>query len=274
MNEVSNSKRSVLNLDYKTIIYEKDENGIATITFNRPERLNAINFLMFWEMREVLKEMSEDEEVKVAIFTGAGRAFSSGADLDLEGGLPEEVKIDMDDLAQKGLILDLFDFEKPTIAAVNGVAVGGGWNIAQACDLVYASEKATMCYIFVKRALLPEMGSTYLLPRSVGMHRAKELFFFGDTFDAKKALKLGLVNKVLPAEELMIEVKKAAEKLAKGPATVLKLMKKIVNSQLREDISHALDLENAGYSKTVGSEDFLEAVTAFIEKREPRFTEK
>jgi len=258
-------------LDYKTIIYEKDENGIATITFNRPERLNAINFLMIWEMREVLKEMSEDEEVKVAIFTGKGRAFSSGADLDLEGGLPEEVKIDMDDLAQKGLILDLFDFEKPTIAAVNGVAVGGGWNIAQACDLVYASEKATMCYIFVKRALLPEMGSTYLLPRSVGMHRAKELFFFGDTFDAKKALKLGLVNKVLPAEELMPEVKKAAEKLAKGPSLSLKLIKKMINSHLRDHISHALDLENDGLYETMSSVDFFEAIVAFSEKRKPIF---
>jgi enoyl-CoA hydratase/carnithine racemase len=262
----------VENLDYKTIIYEKDEKGIVTITFNQPERLNPQSPFVYWEIRKALKEMSRDDEVKVAIFTGKGRAFSSGADFKMDMDLPEDAEIDLEDISQKGLILELFDFEKPTIAAVNGVAMGGGWNLAQACDLVYASEKATMGYVFVKRAVVPEMGSTYILPRLVGIHKAKELMLSGDTFDAKKALELGLVNKVLPAEELMPEVRKVAEKMAKGPTLALKLTKKIINGQLRDHISHALDLENEGWHKTMGSTDFAEAVMAFLEKREPRFT--
>jgi len=258
-------------MSYKTIIYGKYEKGIATITFNRPEKLNPIDFLTSWELREALKEMSNDKDVKIAIFTGKGRAFSSGMDLKPEMDLPEEADVDLDDIAMKGLILDLFDFKKPTIAAVNGVAVGFGWNFAQACDLVYASEKATMGYFFVKRAMVPEAGSTYLLPRSVGVHKAKELMFFGDAFDAKKAFELGLVNKVLPAEELMTEAKKAAEKLAKAPPLSLKLMKKMINNQLRDHISHALDLENEGLHETMSSADFFEAIMAFNEKREPVF---
>ena len=258
-------------MDYKTIIYEKDKNGIVTVTFNRPERLNAINPLMSWEIRESLKEMSEDKKVKVAIFTGKGRAFSSGMDLKMDITLPEEADVDLGDIAQKGLILELFDFEKPTIAAVNGVAMGFGWNFAQACDLVHASEEATMGYFFVKRALVPEAGSTYLLPRSVGIHRAKELMFFGDRFDARKAFELGLVNKVLLAEELMPEAKRTAEKLAKGPSLSLKLIKKMINSHLRDHISHALDLENDGLYETMSSMDFFEAIVAFSEKRKPIF---
>lgn len=258
-------------MDYKTIIYEKNENGVALITLNRPEKLNALDLLMSWEIREVLKEIGNNKKVKSVIFTGKGRAFSSGMDLNLEMDLPTEATINLDDISMKSLTLDLFDLDKPTIAAVNGIAVGAGWNFAQICDLVYVSENATMGYSFVKRAIVPEFGSTYLLPRSVGIHKAKELMFFGDMFDAKKALELGLVNKVLPAEELMPEVMRKAEQLARAPSLSLKLMKKIMNSQIRENISHALDLENEGLYETMSSADFFESIIAFNEKRKTRF---
>lgn len=269
-------------MEFKYLLFEV-VNKVATITFNREHKLNAINGLMFDELLKVLDEVTNNKDIRVAIITGKGRAFSTGGDFNQasqgmasnideveDGGKMQSGEMEID-VSQKRTVLKLQRCPKPLIAAINGLALGGGLNIALNCDLIYAAESAELGTFFMKRALVPEMSSTYILPRIVGIHKAKELIFFGDRFSAKKALDMGLINNLFPDEIFMDKVKEIAEKLAKGPTFSIGLAKLAINKILEEKTIEACNNESDALFKAFDSTDFTEGLLAFFEKRGPKF---
>lgn len=262
-------------MEFETIIYEKKD-GIATITLNRPERLNAIGLNMQLELGKALEEANSDDEVRVLIITGAGRGFCSGADLTVLGDTAEQVGQHLVARSPaaggiRSFTLQLQNFEKPTIAAVNGHAVGAGLSLALACDIKIASDRARFSQIFIKRGLVPDTGSTYFLPRLVGMARACEMAFTGDILDAEQAKEYGLVSRVVPHDELMGVVRELAAKIAAGPPIAMKLAKRALNRGATSDLASALEFEGYMQGICFGTEDFKEGMAAFLEKREPGF---
>jgi 2-(1,2-epoxy-1,2-dihydrophenyl)acetyl-CoA isomerase len=272
-------------MKFKYLFFEI-RNNVALITFNREDKLNAINGKMFDEINEALDEVANNKEIRVAIITGKGRAFSTGGDFnqasqgmagdveDVEdGGKMQSGELEID-VSQKWTVLKLQHTPKPIIAAINGLALGGGLNIALNCDLIYIAENAEIGTFFMKRAIIPEMSSTYILPRIVGMHKAKELIFFGDRFSAQDALKMGLVNDVFPANQFMEKVFEIADKLAKGPTYSIGLAKLAMNKIIENKTVEALKNEADALFKAFDSEDFTEGLLAFFEKRDPKFLGK
>jgi len=264
-------------MQYKTIIVEK-KNGIATLIFNRPESLNAFNPEMMGETAEAISELGRDEETRVVIVTGTGKGFSSGADArgiakTAEGssGSPfERIILGKPTISTTALLLRRMD--KPVIAAINGITAGAGFSIALACDLRIASEGARFSMAFILRGLIPDSGSTSLLPKLIGSAKACELIFTADTIDAREAERIGLVNKVVPHEELMKATEELANKLAKRPPVALKYAKRAIYKGLSEaDLASHLDYEVAINRICMDTEDFKEGVKAFLEKREPVF---
>ncbi len=269
--------------DFKDILFEKEKNGIVTVTLNRPERKNALSPLTLLELWYAVDHAEKDKEIKVMILTGnqQANAFCSGGYFtqDMRKEIPEEFKseIDLRDMASKKLCLKFWDFPKPVIAAVNGLAVGGGFTLPLICaDLNYVSEKAWFGLYFVKRAVMPDFATTVLLPLLIGFQKAKELFYFGDKITAQEAEKLGLVNKVLPLADLLPYAREQALRLIppKGPSLSIKLMKKTIHAYFREIIEKQLNLENKQWVKTIISNDFSESLKALKEKREPIFIGK
>ena len=273
---------------FKEIIYAKDEQtGIVTVTFNRPEIKNAMTFGLLHELYLAACAFDEDAAAKAMIITGArapdaddpsGEAFSSGgyfSPKELAAMDPETQKeIDFTDIAQKQLCLKMWQLEKPVIAAINGLAIGGGLTVPLACaDLIYVSEYAWARLPFITIGIIPELASSYLLPRLLGMQRAKEIMFFGEDLDAQRLLELGLVNKVLPHAELLPYAKKMAVRLIdpQGAGLAVKMTKRVLHKPLLDKLAAALDLENEALNRAVQSEDFFEALTARKEKRPPVF---
>ena len=265
-------------MNYNTVILTKEE-GVATLTLNRPEKLNAWNEEMGREALQAVEEIRRDSEVRVLVVTGAGRGFSSGADLTAmaqrEQGLPTE-RVTLSTLpGVVALAYELRNLDRPTIAAVNGVAAGAGFGIALACDIRIASDQARFSQIFVKRALVPETGSTYFLTKLLGTAKACELMFTGDFVDAAEAERLGIVNKVVPHDELMNETMALAKKIASGPPLTIELIKRAIYKGFAEtDLEHQLNFEMYLQRLAFATEDFKEGVTAFLEKREPKFQGK
>jgi enoyl-CoA hydratase/carnithine racemase len=270
-------------LEFKFLEWEVKDN-VAIITFNREDKLNAINGVMFDEIYEALDEIGSDKAIRAAIITGKGRAFSTGGDFNQasqgmagdvddvkDGGKMHSGEAEID-VSQKKLVLKMQRTPKPLIAAINGLALGGGLNIALNCDLIYAKESAELGTFFMKRALIPEMSSTYILPRILGVHKAKELIFFGDRFSAQEALEMGLINGVFEDNQFMSEVMDIAERLAKGPTYSIGLAKLAINGVLEQKTIHALNNEAEALFKCFDSFDFTEGLMAFFEKREPKFT--
>ncbi len=258
-------------MQFETLLFEK-EGSVCILTLNRPERLNAISGTMFEEIKSALDQIKADDEIRVVVITGAGRAFSSGGDFKIDysqAGQTEDI-----DVSQKELVLKLITIDKPIIAAINGLALGAGLNIALNCDLVYASETAEMGTFFIKRAITPEMASTYLLPRNVGIHKAKELIFFGDKISAQEAKAIGLINDVFPDDVFMEKVKELAQRLAHGPTFAIGLAKRAIHALLMDKITQALDNEAANLWKAFDSEDFTESLLSFMEKRETNYKGK
>jgi enoyl-CoA hydratase/carnithine racemase len=244
-------------------------NGVLTITLNRPERKNAVNGEVWRALLEVFNETARSEEVRAVIVTGAGGEFCAGADLgDPEAGETHQlVRMRMiHDVA-----LALHRLPQPTIAKVDGVAVGAGCNLAFGCDLVVASERARFSEIFAKRGLSLDFGGSWLLPHRVGIHRAKELAFFGDILGAAEADRLGLVNRVVPVDELDAFVAAWAERLAAGPPLALTLSKQMLDAASTLSLGDALDKEAVAQAMNVMSEDGREAISAFLERRDPQF---
>jgi len=277
--------------EFTNIIYEKDaETGIVTVTINRPEIRNALTLLVLLELYRAVDNIENDDTANAMIITGAktpdsddpaGEAFSSGGYFNLAEleSMDEKTKseIDLTDIAQKKLCLKFWQLDKPVIAAINGLAIGGGFTVPLACaDLIYVSEHAWVKLPFINIGLIPELASSYLLPRLVGFQRAKEIIFFGEKLPSSKLYDMGLVNKVLPHDELIPYAKKMALKLIppQGAGLATRLAKQAFHKPLIEAITKALDIENEGLNKTIASADFWEALAARQEKREPVFKGK
>lgn len=263
---------------YETIILEKKDN-IATLTLNRPHKMNAMNATFFEELGDALHRVEQDEEVRVLIITGAGRAFSTGGDIGMLRDMfviPPEKQgrrvLALEEFRRKsGAMLEIQKLPKPVIAAVNGVAAGGGLMLALVTDIRIASEKATFSHVFARRGL-PDGASTYLLPKLVGVSKALELAYTGDFIDAREAERIGLVNKVVPHDRLMQSAIELAAKIAKGPPITYALTKDAMYRGLNAtDLDLHLDYEIKVVALTMDTQDFEEGMTAFLEKREPLF---
>jgi 2-(1,2-epoxy-1,2-dihydrophenyl)acetyl-CoA isomerase len=262
-------------MGYETILVEKKDQ-ITRITLNRPASLNSFNEKMGEEFYASLKEAQRDDGTRCLVITGAGRAFSAGEDV---SGLKERYGGDShpslgDHLRKKyhPMILRIRNMEKPVIARINGIAAGSGASIALACDIRIASEDAGLKQAFIGVGLVPDSGSSYFLTRTLGPARALELIMTGRTVGAKEAETLGLVNQVVPAAELDAAVSSMAEKLASGPTKALGLSKRIVNQVGRLELADALEYEAQNQDIAGKTQDHLEAVRAFLEKRKPKFS--
>ena len=258
--------------ELETLIIDAADNGVVTITMNRPKRLNAASPQMFTELRETWNEIGGDPTVRCVVMTGAGDAFCSGADLAADGGDGPRRH------ALQGLnvihqtVSALYSIMVPVIAKVNGVAAGAGMNLALACDLIVASDQARFSEIFARRGLSMDFGGTWILPRLIGLHRAKELAFFADVIDAKQAEDFGIVNKVVPHGELDAFVDDWAGRLAAGPPIAVAMTKRLLTLNASADFAAALEAEGMAQSLNFTTEDTKEAVKAFLEKRSPTFT--
>jgi 2-(1,2-epoxy-1,2-dihydrophenyl)acetyl-CoA isomerase len=255
----------------ETIEVDRADGGIVTITLNRPEKKNAMNGPMWQELLSIFREVSASD-ARVLVITGAGGAFCSGADLSGGGadtGQSRHQWYAMRNVADVALALQRIP--QPTIAKVGGVAAGAGCNLALACDLIVASDEARFSEIFARRGLSLDFGGSWLLPRLVGLHRAKELAFFADILSAKEAEAMGLVNRVVPAGELDAFVDDWASRLASGPPIALAQTKRLLTNSFEVTLEQAL--EDEGWAQTVNftTNDVAEAMRAFLEKREPKF---
>ena len=244
--------------------------GVLTVTLNRPEKKNAINGAMWSELLATLRDAATDGEVRVVVLTGAGGAFCSGADLS-PGGRDEgqHQLARMRDVAD--VCLALHHLPKPVIAKVGGVAAGAGCNMALGCDLIVASEDARFSEIFARRGLSIDFGGSWVLPRLVGLHKAKELALLADIISAAEAERLGIVNRVVPAAELDAFVDDWAQRLAAGPPLALSMTKKLLNEGLGMSLDQALEAEGMAQTVNFGTEDTAEAMAAFLAKRDPTF---
>ena len=257
---------------FETLIVEPVD-GVVTVTMNRPERKNAANGTMWRELQVVLEDVAADRDVRVLVLTGAGGAFCSGADLsdpaDVAGRPGDPYLVQMRVLAD--LALRLHRLPKPTIAKVGGVAAGAGMSMALGCDLVVASESARFSQIFAKRGLSIDFGASWLLPRLIGLHKAKELAFFADILSAAEAESFGLVNRVVPDDELDAFVDDWARRLAEGPTLALSMTKTLLNNSLGVSMDQALEDEARAQATNFGTRDTREALIAFAERRPPSF---
>lgn len=263
-----------------SLIRHTTDNGVSWITLNRPDAMNALT----WDQRErviaLLAAASGDPAVRAVVITATGKGFCAGADLrgtpstgtGSSGGerVPGDVARTIRLGAQR-LIAAVLDCEKPVIAAVNGTAAGIGAHLAFACDLVLAAEPARFIEVFVRRGLVPDGGGAYLLPRLIGPQRAKELMFFGDAVSAAEAERLGLVNRVVPADELEKTARAWAERLATGPTRALALTKQLVNASLDTDRATAFAAEAAAQEINMTTSDANDGVRAFVERRTPTY---
>ena len=253
----------------ETLLIDRAPNGVVTLTLNRPERKNAMNAAMFNELLAVFREVDASTSDRVLVITGTGDAFCSGADLGDRGSDTRPALVRLHWVAD--IALALHRIPKPVIAKVNGVAVGAGMNLALGCDLIVASDTARFSEIFARRGLSIDFGGSWLLPRLIGMHRAKELAFFADIISAKEAAEMGLVNRVLPASQLDAFVADWADRLAAGPPLALSMTKRLLTNSFTTTMDEALEAEGLAQSVNTATEDTAEAIRAFLEKREPRF---
>ena len=260
-------------MSYEHVLLNKKDH-IALITLNRPEKLNAFGGRMRQEISEAVQDVCADNDVRVIVITGAGKAFCVGGDVTefvsgetkaLTETLPSERP------AMSQIVLALNRVEKPVIAAVNGVAAGGGVNLALACDIRIASEKARFAQVFTRRGVHPDWGGIYFLPRLVGYAKAAELIFSGEVIEAQEAYKLGMVNKVVPHDQLMEAAGKMAERMAKNAPIPIAFAKRGLQNFYKWDLAQALDYESYVLSVTMKTEDIKEGFTAFLQKREPNF---
>lgn len=257
-------------MNYECLLYEVQD-GVATITLNRPDVFNAFNDQQSYDLQDALKQVSRDANVRVVVLTGAGKAFCSGQDLK---AIASASKRDLSESLEKRynpIIRAMRNLPKPIICKLNGVAAGAGCSLALACDMVVASSKASMIEVFVNVGLVLDSGSSFFLPRVVGSLKAFELSTLGSKVTAEEALQLGMVNRVVEPEELDAAVAELAMRYASGPTKAIGLMKKMLNKSFSSTLDEMLDYE-AHCQKIAGnSEDYKEGVTAFNEKRKPQF---
>jgi 2-(1,2-epoxy-1,2-dihydrophenyl)acetyl-CoA isomerase len=259
-------------VSYNTIIYEK-ENGVGTLTLNRPQSLNAFVPEMNREVLEALKDAERDKEVRSLVITGAGRAFCAGQDL--KGRTPEQKGSLGDSLREKynPMIRQIRQMETIVIAAVNGVAAGAGCNLALACDLRVASDEAKFIQSFVRVGLAPDSGGSFILPRLVGLSKAMELLLLGEPLDAQEAQRIGLVARVFANSDFAKSTREIAARVARAPRGIGLIKRAVNHAMLRQTEA---DLEYEAYLQEIAgrSADYDEGVRAFLEKRTPLFTGK
>lgn len=254
----------------ETIEVSRSE-GVVTIAMNRPERKNAINATMWDELYEAFRQVKRNSSDRVVVLTGLNGDFSSGADLSTGGGGPQESGLHtMRYVAD--VCLALHHLPKPTIAKVPGVAVGAACNLALGCDLIVAGESARFSEIFVRRGLSLDGGGSWVLPRLIGLHKAKELAFFGDVISAADAERFGIVNHVVPDGQLDKFVDEWATRLANLPPIQLSSIKTMLNNSLQTSMGQALEDEARVQTVNMKTDDFAEAVRAFLQKDTPKFT--
>lgn len=264
----------------KTVLIDKKD-MIATITLNRPESNNAFDFPMMEAIDNAINDVAADKGTRVVIITGAGKAFCAGGDISYLGSLVEGraefARTVIGDVVKRvghmpTVVLKIRNMNKPVIAAVNGIAAGGGMGLALACDMRIVSEKARFSTIFIKRGVIPDCAASYNLPRLIGMAKACELVLTGKIINAQEAERIGLVNKVVPHDELMKATKELAAEIAKNPPLAVGLAKAaLYRGMLEPDISGHMDFENLTQNALMGTKDFKEGIDSFMEKREPVF---
>jgi 2-(1,2-epoxy-1,2-dihydrophenyl)acetyl-CoA isomerase len=255
-------------------IIEKRENGVALVTLNRPDKLNALNRDLAVALNQTLLSISTDKHVAVVVITGAGRAFCAGGDLAVIGkGHQDNDMTDLEPLLRSGVgsVMKIRTMRQPVIAAVNGPAAGAGMNIALAADVRIAADSASFAQSFVNVGLFPDYGGTYFLPELVGPAKAAELFYSGEMIDAKAALQLGIVNRVVPATELAETAMAFARRIADGPHLPIQAVKHVLHGAKRDALEAALEAEVEEQLKCFRSGDCGEGIRAFLEKRKPRF---
>ncbi len=250
------------------------ENGVAWVTLNRPDQLNAITDLMLKELNAALDTVEADVNVRCMVLTGEGRGFCPGQDLNDRSVSPGDGPRDLGETVGKGynpLMKRLYNLEVPTIAAVNGVAAGAGANLALCCDMVLAADHAKFVQVYSNIGLIPDAGGTYILPRLIGMAKAKALTFTARPVLAPEAVEMGMIYKALPADELMAEVCTLAEGLAMKPTMGLAYTKKAFHATYANTLDEQLEVERVYMQKCGFSDDYAEGVAAFLEKRKPVF---
>jgi len=255
------------------------QDEIATLTLNRPEKLNSLNFTILREMALAIRELNEDEGVKVLIMTGEGRAFCTGADLSSGDNITDKNRPGlsraehlMPFVTLGRAIIEMEKFNKPIIAAVNGLAVGAGLAYALAADIRFASDKARFSAIFIRRGLVPDTGASYLLTRLVGVSRALEMMWTGEMISAPEAERIGMVNHVVPHDQLMQATREFALKLARGPSLAIEMVKRMAYTALKADsLVTQMTIEDQMQHVAYESQDVQEGVKSFLEKRPPDF---
>jgi 2-(1,2-epoxy-1,2-dihydrophenyl)acetyl-CoA isomerase len=263
-------------MDYQDIRYEV-RNGVGWLRLNRPDKLNALTTRLAQETLDVLAAAREDEGVRCLVITGEGRGFSAGQDLtEFTGATGRgDTVLDVAEHLRSGynrMITSIVEFPMPVVAGVNGVAAGAGLSLALACDVRIASDAARFLQAFVKIGLVPDSGSNWLLPRVVGFARALELSITGDTVDAAEALRIGLVHRVVAADEFEGAVAEYAERMARAPTLAIGATKALMTEALRLSLTETLEREAVTQADLAGSTDFAEGIGAFLEKRRPNFT--
>lgn len=256
------------------VMYRR-EGAVEVVTLNRPESKNSFSFAMIKELGDHFQRLTLEDEVRAVIITGTGQGFCTGADLSGPDNRPDiNLPVGMRLTTQwySRVVGGIMNLEKPVIGAINGVAAGAGINFALSCDILIASEAARFIQVFVRRGLVADMGGTFFLPRLIGLARAKELMFSGEEVDAGRALELGLVNRVVPAEDLIASAMEMAQRLAHGPTRAIGMMKNMLNRSFESNLESALEREAALQGIAVSTNDVREGIMSFFEKRPPDFT--
>lgn len=257
-------------MKYEFLTYQVAD-GVATITLNRPEVYNALNDGITYELQDALKAVAKEDAIRVVVLTGAGKAFCSGQDLKAASGQEKRSFLESLHKRYNPIIRAMRSLPKPIIGRLNGVAAGAGCSLALACDLIVASEEATLIEVFINIGLVPDSGSSYFLPRLVGMAKAFELCSMGSRVKAAEALQLGLVNRVVPAEQLDAAVREYTEYFAKAPTKSIGLIKKMLDKATTSTLDEMLEYEAYCQEIAGSSADYKEGVSAFLEKRKAEF---
>ncbi len=264
-------------MKFETITLEK-ENNIATLTLNRPDRANSVNQKMMLELNKALAEIAQDDSLRVLVFTGAGsKAFCGGGDIADDGIYADWDMEQMRKWVRKvvhGVTEKLYSMPIPVIASINGLAVGGGFDWPCACDIRIGCEKTRFMAAQIATAIVPDSGACYLLPRIVGASTALDILYTGRWVSSEEALKIGLLSKVVPSEDLQKETRAVAEQIAKSPPIVTRFVKQLVYKGLQTDLPASLDMTAAATAMTMFTKDHEEGVKAWMEKREPKYKGK
>lgn len=251
------------------------QNGVRTLTLNRPERMNAIHDAFSTQIEQALQQASADDGVRVVVITGKGKAFCAGLDLTMAQDKSTTRHEQLDEMGWVGRqALGIVHCDKPVIAAINGVAAGAGLSLALACDLCFMTQSARVTTGYIRRGLNPDAGMSYLLPRLVGKAKATELIFTGRDIQADEAERIGLVSSVFPDDIFMDRIRDIAEELASGPPIALTLSKRLLTASPDVELTTILKQEYAFIKQCFGTEDVKEGVQAFLEKRKPEFVGK